>query len=800
MRTIVKGKNVEVPDRVREYAERRLGRLERLARRPDGRHRRALQRAAPQRLGRAHRGRHAGHRRPDAAQPRRGVSYQAAIDDVVDKVERQAVDHKAKPRVRARPEEEKQILRAHRRRHRGAGPRPRIVKIKRFAIEPMFEEDALAAMEELGHQFFVFVNAETERVAILYAREDGDFGLIEPIVGGEYTKGRPPTAATRRRGVRDGDPDARAPSGSPPVAVERRAASYDAAVLPDGRRLGAHLPLGGGMVKAVDRAHEIGATAIQIFTDNPTAWRRRRRHRPSCRPSATGSPPSTSARSRSTPRISSTSPAPTPTSSSGRSTCSRASCARAGVRGAASSTSTSARTASTSVAAGHGAARRRRRARILGGASTTRRTPRPARPRELGGRRVRRWASTSTSSPAIAEAIAARGVPDERVGVLPRHRARLGRRDRPRPTRGRRCLPRGLRRADRARAPGDGPPQRLEGRARLAARPPRAPRGRPDRGGRAAAHLRATRRWRARPTTSRRPGWTRATTRSTSPGRATSRPGGRSPTCRRRRSTLRGSRARTAPGRDRADGEPSRRRSRHAPASTGPSRSTSRSCSACSRSPPPAPAGPRDARHVGRRPGPRHARPAGARPRRRRAAAGSADVDRRRPPRRLVLLPPRPGRVPHRRRLAPGGRRSDRARRGGRGRGRRGGSRGRSAGPVAGFVAGLRHGGLGVGDRRIDLHLEPEPHRAVERGRARRRVAGVVEAARRAGGCSAAVGAALTMQCHVLGVTLLPVVGALLVADARRRRPGPERRAVVVAGAGGLASSRSPTSRSSSTS
>jgi deoxyribonuclease-4 len=46
-------------------------------------------------------------------------------------------------------------------------------------------------------------------------------------------------------------------------------------MLPDGRRLGAHLPLGNGMVKAVDRAHEIGAGAIQVFVDNPTAWRRR---------------------------------------------------------------------------------------------------------------------------------------------------------------------------------------------------------------------------------------------------------------------------------------------------------------------------------------------------------------------------------------------------------------------------------------------------------------------------------------------------------------------------------------------
>ena len=46
-------------------------------------------------------------------------------------------------------------------------------------------------------------------------------------------------------------------------------------MLSDGRRLGAHLPLGAGMVRAVERAHEIGAEALQIFCDNPTAWRRR---------------------------------------------------------------------------------------------------------------------------------------------------------------------------------------------------------------------------------------------------------------------------------------------------------------------------------------------------------------------------------------------------------------------------------------------------------------------------------------------------------------------------------------------
>jgi putative sigma-54 modulation protein len=189
MRTIVKGKNVEVPDRVRDYTERKLRRLERLLDdRTD---------AIVEFSNEMHRSASDAHIAEvtlviDGRTLRShsvGISYQAALDDVVDKVERQAVDHKSKPRVRARPEEEKRLLRTLADGTAEPGRDPRIVKVKRFAIEPMFEEDALAAMEELGHEFFVFVNAETERVAILYAREDGDFGMIEPIVGGEYTKG-----------------------------------------------------------------------------------------------------------------------------------------------------------------------------------------------------------------------------------------------------------------------------------------------------------------------------------------------------------------------------------------------------------------------------------------------------------------------------------------------------------------------------------------------------------------------------------------------------------------------------------
>jgi putative sigma-54 modulation protein len=190
MRTIVKGKNVEVPERVRDYAERKLHRLERLLDdRTD---------AIVEFSNEHHRSAADAHTAEvtlviDGQTLRShavGISYQAALDTVVDKVERQAVDHKTKPRLRARPEAEKRLLRSLADGTADAGRERRVVKTKRFAIEPMFEEDAMAAMEELGHEFFVFVNAETERIAVLYARKDGDYGLIEPVVGGEYTKGR----------------------------------------------------------------------------------------------------------------------------------------------------------------------------------------------------------------------------------------------------------------------------------------------------------------------------------------------------------------------------------------------------------------------------------------------------------------------------------------------------------------------------------------------------------------------------------------------------------------------------------
>lgn len=57
-----------------------------------------------------------------------------------------------------------------------------IVRSKKFDVKPMYPEDACVQMELLGHGFFVFINAETGKVNVVYKRKGNTYGLIEPEV------------------------------------------------------------------------------------------------------------------------------------------------------------------------------------------------------------------------------------------------------------------------------------------------------------------------------------------------------------------------------------------------------------------------------------------------------------------------------------------------------------------------------------------------------------------------------------------------------------------------------------------
>ena len=64
-----------------------------------------------------------------------------------------------------------------------AQPLRKVAKVKRFAVKPMSVAEAIDQMELLGHDFFLFFNADTEGLNLLYRRKDGNYGLIEPELG-----------------------------------------------------------------------------------------------------------------------------------------------------------------------------------------------------------------------------------------------------------------------------------------------------------------------------------------------------------------------------------------------------------------------------------------------------------------------------------------------------------------------------------------------------------------------------------------------------------------------------------------
>lgn len=192
MKTNLTARNLELTDRLRSEIERKLRRLDRLLR-PDTEASVELIAKASHSLESAHVAEVTlvsnGHvLRSTSA----GATPMAAFDVVLDKLERQVVRTKERPgSVRKRHSDEvdsvvnREALGTVEADRAGedADGRPSVVKIKRFDMQPMFEEDAISQMEELGHAFFVFLNAESDQVAVLYRRRDGSYGLIEPVIG-----------------------------------------------------------------------------------------------------------------------------------------------------------------------------------------------------------------------------------------------------------------------------------------------------------------------------------------------------------------------------------------------------------------------------------------------------------------------------------------------------------------------------------------------------------------------------------------------------------------------------------------
>lgn len=193
MKTTLRSRNVELTGRLRSQIERKLRRLDRIA--DDGAEAslelttnasRAAETANVAEVTLLSRG---SVLRSESS----GPTLIAAVDRLLDKLERQLIRARERPRaVRGRhADAAKAVL------EQAAGlpapaeearptPKPRgepsVVKVKRFDMAPMFAEDAITRMEELGHAFFVFLDAEGGSVSVVYRRSDGGYGIIEPII------------------------------------------------------------------------------------------------------------------------------------------------------------------------------------------------------------------------------------------------------------------------------------------------------------------------------------------------------------------------------------------------------------------------------------------------------------------------------------------------------------------------------------------------------------------------------------------------------------------------------------------
>ncbi|MDF2596048.1 MAG: raiA [Clostridia bacterium] len=111
-----------------------------------------------------------------------GKNMYNIIDDAVDIIEKQVNKYKNKLRAKHRNNNTVAFTPAFMQQTEEAEEAIKIDRRKKFAIKPMDAEEAVLQMELVGHNFFVYLDAHTEEVNVVYKRKNGTYGLIEPTL------------------------------------------------------------------------------------------------------------------------------------------------------------------------------------------------------------------------------------------------------------------------------------------------------------------------------------------------------------------------------------------------------------------------------------------------------------------------------------------------------------------------------------------------------------------------------------------------------------------------------------------
>jgi putative sigma-54 modulation protein len=186
MKIVIKGNNIKVSESLREYIEDKIGRLTKYYDKitkaevellyQDNKSAEETQRVEVTLVA------NGTYFRCEEA----SISMYASIDIVSEKLGRQIQRYKQKLYGRGRgakkeAEEPAEEVEVQAEIEQVVPKRePEIVRVKKFAIKPMTAHEACLQMEMLNHNFFVFLNSETDQINVVYTRNDGDFAIIEP--------------------------------------------------------------------------------------------------------------------------------------------------------------------------------------------------------------------------------------------------------------------------------------------------------------------------------------------------------------------------------------------------------------------------------------------------------------------------------------------------------------------------------------------------------------------------------------------------------------------------------------------
>lgn len=176
MRISISGKNLEISDYLRDLVEKKVNKLERYFAQDTEvqvtlsveKNRHIVEVTIPYDGGLIR------------AEEVTGDMY-ASVDNVLDKLEKQILRHRTRLEKSLRNDAFKYDEPLFGGNYEDFEEEAsRIVRVKRFNIKPMDEEEAMLQLEMLGHSFYVFINADTGKMNVLYKRKDGNYGLIEP--------------------------------------------------------------------------------------------------------------------------------------------------------------------------------------------------------------------------------------------------------------------------------------------------------------------------------------------------------------------------------------------------------------------------------------------------------------------------------------------------------------------------------------------------------------------------------------------------------------------------------------------